>query len=321
MGNGFNVNRSNPTYLRVGRSKQAIIFSLPIHAFNISETATSIVNVTQDDTAVEAIIEDEWHENRADKHDKLLDSSAIDLLKQLVLEINQQSNWDLRLLNYIWKSRTFFQTQNDLADLIWQGSIFARMILANTQWTDRDNLAVVKWAEAIFEWGGTRQRQTITADKVKKTLENAVKNCICHQSAPMNSGYTKVASFGTAYLEENGNKCIPQVINDSRVATSLTHRLDSILSNRNLNPTVVFPMLGKVEAARGGTRPRPLKLNWPNAYQSWSGQFAATEVVAKIRDILNDPSLNLPEMPCAEGEETSCWTMRGVEAVLFMDGY
>ena len=35
----------------------------------------------------------------------------------------------------------------------------------------------------------------------------------------MNSGYTKVASFGTAFLEGSSEGC-PQVINDSRVGSS-----------------------------------------------------------------------------------------------------
>jgi hypothetical protein len=133
----------------------------------------------------------------------------------------------------------------------------------------------------------------------------------------MNSGYTKVAAFGTAWLEEMENGR-PQVINDSRVATSLTWRLDRIPQEQGLAPADVFPGLGRVEAARGGTRPRPLVLDWPNAYQRWSGQFAATSVVLAIRDILNRDDA-YPAMSCGEREVP--WTARGVEAVLFMDGY
>lgn len=328
LGNGHNVNHSNPTYFRVGRRNGAVLYALPIHVSTPSGTVDSAVTVfptTSDDTGIEAIVEDEVPLNQESQLDVIgngLSEYAIDVLKQLVTEMQVNSPWDDRLQNYLWKSRTFFQTQDDLADLIWKGSIFSRLILAKTQWTHRDNLAVVNWASAIFEWGGTRQRRVVTADKVKKTLENAVSNRIVHPTAPMNSGYTKIASFGTAYLEEGGNFGIPQVINDTRVATSLTHRLDLILRQHKYtkNPSELFLGLGKVEAARGGTRPRSLQLNWTNAYQSWHGQFAATTIVANIRDILNrDP--DFPRMPSTDGEETSPWTMRGVEAVLFMDGY
>jgi len=192
------------------------------------------------------------------------------------------------------------------------------MILNNQEWTPQDQIKAVTWAEAIFRWGGTRQRQPVTASKTRATLTNALLGRVQDPNAPMNSGYTKVAAFGTAFLEGSSEGC-PQVINDSRVAASLTTRLDRILARYGQDPRTVFPGLGTVDAARSGTRPGPLKLNWPKVYRTWRGQFAATEVALTMRDILNK-SDDYPGMPDALGKPTK-WTVRGVEAVLFMDGY
>jgi hypothetical protein len=39
-----------------------------------------------------------------------------------------------------------------------------------------------------------------------------------------------------------------------------------------------------------------------------------------MRDVLNDPSRAYPKMPLPAGAD-GLWTTRGVEMVLFMDGY
>lgn len=188
---------------------------------------------------------------------------------------------------------------------------------AGVEWNQQDKTRAVAFANRIFEWGGTRQKSPVTWEKVRHTLANAVLNRVEHPKAPMNSGYTKVAAFATVWLEGVAGRR-PQAINDSRVATALTWRLDSILQAHNWSPAEVFPGLGTVEAARGDTRPRKMSLPWPSAYQKWSGQFAATAVVLAIRDILNEDG-DFPPMPF--GEHKLPWTARGVEAVLFMDGY
>jgi hypothetical protein len=56
----------------------------------------------------------------------------------------------------------------------------------------------------------------------------------------MNNGYTKVASFGTAFFEGISNRH-SQVINDYRVAASLASRLDKILVKcEQNNPRLFF---------------------------------------------------------------------------------
>jgi hypothetical protein len=278
-----------------------------------------------DDSQNEAIVEndspiDTWHgAEELPENGNLLLPESVECLKELVEIMESEEPWDDRIENYLWKGRTFYQTQSDLGELIWKGTVFARLIEAGIRLSNQDELELIKWAEAIFDWGGTRQQLPVTVEKIKSTLTNAVSNKLVVKNAPINSGYTKIASFATTYLE-NTNGRFQQVIFDSRVAASLTSRLDEILIKRGQdNPSNLFPGLGTVDAARGGTRPRQLKLNWPNAYRSWYGQFAATRIVYEIQSILNNDDRYTP-MPNAEGVGVP-WTIRGVEAVLFMDGY
>ena len=313
LGNGNNTDRARPRYWRVGMQGRAYVYSL---------RDDGVPAALPDDAAIEEIEE-------IDESDRTVEDTSVvgvayvpgekanAALRLLVRQMQEEMPWDERLTNYIWNDRTFEETERQLADLHWQGSVLARFVERGVEWNLQDKARAVAWANRIFEWGGTRQKSPVTWEKVRHTLANAVLNRVEHPDAPMNSGYTKVASFATLWLEGVAGRR-PQAINDSRVATALTWRLDSILQVNDWSPAEVFPGLGTVEAARGGTRPRKMSLSWPSAYQKWSGQFAATAVVLAIRDILNDGD-DFPPMP--SGDDRLPWTARGVEAVLFMDGY
>jgi hypothetical protein len=84
-----------------------------------------------------------------------------------------------------------------------------------------------------------------------------------------------------------------------------------------MTPADLFPGIGTV-AGQGGTRPRALTRRWPSSYGKWSGQVAGSALVRDIRDILNRG--DYPKMPLPDGG-VGPWTTRGVEMVLFMDGY
>ena len=131
----------------------------------------------------------------------------------------------------------------------------------------------------------------------------------------MNSTWTKLAAFSTEHLAN------PHVIWDSRVATSVTWRLEQLFLAEGLT-TVPYGSpeiphnLGPMQVGRGGTRPRELKLNWTNAYGCWPAQFAASEFVRTIRDYLNANPIAYSKL-----SSQMPWTLREVEQVLFMDGY
>ena len=157
-----------------------------------------------------------------------------------------------------------------------------------------------------FKWGGVPQRGTpATPERVRHVLANALSEHLQYPKAPMNSGWTKVAAFGTAHLEGTTSR-MPQVIWDSRVSTAIIWRLDQLLSAAGARELPErFRCIGKV-SGRGGSRPRPLSLAWSNGYGSWQCQFAGSRIVARLRDILNagcrlGASDTYPQMPLPDG--------------------
>lgn len=251
-------------------------------------------------------------------------SDYLDTVKRLIDQMNCELGWDKRLEGYKWRQRNFYETEKDISGWLKTGKDLSFLIIDNKNWSPKDNEKSVKWAKEIFAWGGTYQKQIVTAENIYKVLYNAMHNSdSMYPNAPLNSGYSKVCSFGTAFLESSDNKQLTsQVINDTRVSASLLSRIDNILFENRL-PIDIFQGIGRIDVARtsNGTRPRRLRLNWPNGYTIWSSQFATTELVKCIRDILNSEDNKYPKMPIDEKGGVSFWTLRGVEAVLFMDGY
>ncbi len=240
------------------------------------------------------------------------------LLQDMVWTMNNNCSWDKRLQSYNWKGHDYFRTQGILQAFTVEGRCLSRLIEAKINWSSQDNTRAEKWALSIFGWGGALRKPKVSARNIFGVLSNALCGRVICTSAPINSSYSKVAAMGTAYLESVPSR-FPQVIFDSRVARALTSRLDNALVSRNLSDNQkYFPDIGHADTARRGGTSRPRKLNWPNMYRKWDGQFAATQIIAEIRDILN-ADVNLPDMPDGLGGHTK-WSMRGVEAVLFMDG-
>jgi len=160
-------------------------------------------------------------------------------------------------------------------------------------------------------WGGVRNRDFPSTWEVVKSAVTGAQ----HDGAPMNSGWTKVASFVTDRLPNS------QTIWDSRVSTSVIWRIDELLHGNHLLPTA-FPCLAnlRVVLGRGGTRPRPLHNDWPDGSCTWPAHFAGSEIVRKIVKILNNPAHGYPRIPQPNGDAKK-WDVFGVGLVLFMDGY
>lgn len=180
-----------------------------------------------------------------------------------------------------------------------------------------DYIRLQDLAKQVCSWGGVPQRRGYSA--VWKVIKSAVLNS-WHFDAPINSGWTKVASLATARLPN------AQTIWDSRVSTSLVWRLDSILRGRHLQPSAILATycLGLVRGRSNGpgkARARHYhSRDWPNGYRKWPCHFGGSQLVRDIVDLLNDPSNAYPRMPLPDGG-IGQWDVFGVGLVLFMDGY
>jgi len=223
--------------------------------------------------------------------------------------------WPARLHGYFWPAPAhgYAHVTAGLEKLLAEAEVLA--LAAPHCWDAPLQKRAVSFAQAVFAWGSVPQdEETVTAAYILQVFLAALENNPL-ASAPMNSGWTKVAAFATAHLERTG---LPHVIWDSRVATAIIHRIEQTLAE-DVDPASVAPAIGTVPG-RGGSRPRPLKLRWRGGYQRWDTQVAGSALVRRMRDVLNDPSFGYPAMPLPDGG-TGPWTTRGVEMVLFMDGY
>lgn len=129
-------------------------------------------------------------------------------------------------------------------------------------------------------------------------------------SCRLNSAWTKLYAFAFP------DAC---VVYDSRVAATLTSILDpameSISGSARWQP---FLRLGTIPG-RGGSRPRDVSWKWPIGYRTWAGQMAASLLCRKVVEELNMQSK--ARLDCRTFGDGTPWTLREVEAVLFMEGY
>ena len=225
--------------------------------------------------------------------------------------------WGKRLEAYFWPRPHFDYkvTSERLSPLLGAASRLSAKVDRNLNWTHEGQKEAVEFSLAVFRWGGVPQPLP-PAEDVRQVFETALSG-VDRFGAPMNSGWTKVAAFATAHLENQACRH-PLAVWDSRVATSIRARLDELFVEAGLRaPDKIFPDIGTVRG-REGTRPRQLSLHWPSGYRSWPCQFAGSRLIETIRDILNESSY--PSMPLPDGGAAR-WTVRGLEMVFFGDGY
>jgi len=179
-----------------------------------------------------------------------------------------------------------------------------------------------KKATSIFHsikiWGidGTPDSEPETDTKINKDAINNLKllwdTC---KIKKVNSSLTKLYALA---CPDN------YVIYDSRVAAAIVSIAEDIyrITTKNKKPVCetktifrkCFPDIGPFKSgARGGTRPRGVRdlAKWSCAYGKINAQFEANELCKLIRDRL----VHLGE------DHKKDWTLREVEAVLFMEGY
>ena len=234
------------------------------------------------------------------------------------------SSWHDRLEAFFWpKPRNGLMQVSHASDpALYRAGLLAKGIHDGLDWSAEDKALAVKTANEIFLQDGVPQRD-VSWQNVYEVMKAAI-NRDTQTEAKMNSGWSLLASSATQWMNGIDGKH-PMVCWNSRISTSLISRLDFLLVEagyEDLNGR--FANIGTIPG-HGGTRPRELSLNWPDGYRSWKTQVAASNFVEKIVECLNtekndNGELKYEPMPIPTGGSAP-WTVRGVQLVLFSDGY
>jgi len=225
-----------------------------------------------------------------------------------------KSGWGERLLGYFWPRPDHNWPKSSKVVDAFSDQI-QRAIAALE--ADPRNTAAVHEVLTAFEevclWGRVRLPESNPF-----ALSTEVLRCcraLCQGAEPpsncrLNSAWTKLYAFAIP------DKC---VIYDSRVAAAITSILDPVMHIVSQFPDWrSYAELGTIPG-RGGSRPRPLNWNWRKGYGVWASQMAANGLCNNVVAELNKQSLVRPN--CRKFQDSSPWTLREVEAVLFMEGY
>ena len=162
-------------------------------------------------------------------------------------------------------------------------------------------------------WGRVKLPESdplILASEVMRVWRALSKGHEAPLACRLNSAWTKL--YALALPED----C---VIYDSRVAAAVTSILDPVMPLLSrCSKWQSHEELGTVPG-RGGSRPRDLRWAWPNGYGSWASQTAANRLCRAVADEINGQATR--QSDCQKLNDPSLWTLREVEAVLFMEGY
>jgi len=162
-------------------------------------------------------------------------------------------------------------------------------------------------------WAGVRLPESDSCTLAAEVLR--VWQSLTHGQKPtsgcrLNSAWTKLYALALP------DKC---VIYDSRVAAAVTSILDPTMEFLSEYPNwQPYANLGTVPG-RGGSRPRDVRWKWPNGYRLWPSQTAANLLCREVFEELNRQAKTRPDRQ--KMNDPSPWTLREVEAVLFMEGY
>ncbi len=234
------------------------------------------------------------------------------------------SGWHDRLLAFFWpKPRTGYLEYCQLSSpLAYRAGLLADLVESGKEFTQDDKDLAVKTANEIFMFAGVPQRE-VTWQNARDVIESAIKGDR-ESTAKMNSGWTYLASMASA-SREGLEGYLPLISWNSRCSSSVISRLDFLLVEAGIESLGErFPGIGTIPGW-GGTRPREYSLDWPSAYRSWDSIISAGALAQKIKHFLNTETdakgkLKYQPMPMAGGK-TGPWTTRGVQLVLFFDGY
>jgi hypothetical protein len=253
-----------------------------------------------------------------------------EIASEIAVLLSEDTGLPGRLMDYSWGGTTAEDTILQLYEIEYPKRLIFRKILRKEKLSLSELSSLSEFAISIFEWGRvTRGNAEIAknGELVASVIDAGLSWHIPSKNVPMNSGWTKVAALATEFVEAEGGT--PQIIFDSRVAASLLSRLDKVLNQvpTGDDPRKFLPhelaALGWVPG-RGGTRTtkgrREHRLHWTNRYKRWDAQFSATRLVSAIRQHVNRELSGFGKMPFSP-YENGTWSTRGIEMILFMDGY
>lgn len=212
--------------------------------------------------------------------------------------------WNSRLNAYRWKGSNWSSTQLTLSKFV------SQLAQIESNWSIGSNVttAIGRIYNDIRLWGNPKGSRFSGAQLVEflKPLWTA------GTIVQVDSTLTKLYAFA---------KPDTYAIYDSRVAAAIMTIAEDIYRPKTARNRVLhtvegfrreYPHLGLYNGS-GGTRQRGYRAGsgWPNAYRVVAAQMDANDLCRRIRDRLN----SLKE------DGRSNWTLREVEAVLFMEGY
>jgi hypothetical protein len=221
--------------------------------------------------------------------------------------------WGERLAAYYWPVlecdwRVTCATEKRLSNQIQQA--IRKLELSSADRLGAEELLTAFKATCV--WGGVRLPESdpcALADEVLCVWRALSQGRIPPSDCRLNSAWTKLYAFALP------DKC---VIYDSRVATAVTSILDPAMGLLSSWPKwQLYSALGTI-SGRGGSRPRQLHEPWRNGYGAWASQMAANLLCAKVLEEVNRQSTRTD---CRKLNDLGPWTLREVEAVLFMEGY
>ena len=233
----------------------------------------------------------------------------------------ESRGWRQRLENYEWSGRGFAENKIEVAGLASGLESIARKIDAGQQLSQGETRNAQEIVSRIFSWGRVGKaadQKNPDIDRISSVILSALR-WEAVGSAPMNSGWTKVAALSTDWVERIGRT--PQVIFDSRVAHSMIRNAERLADIEEQALLSVLEQHLRRLPGRGGSRQvvGP-KSRWRSGYKQWNAQFFASYLIRLMRDALNQDVTSFGLMP-VPGDSQRAWTTRGVEMVLFMDGY
>jgi hypothetical protein len=219
------------------------------------------------------------------------------------------SGWEQRLNAYKWPTgntgKDWLENQESIQKFINDLNKLRTLWHQTGDEPNQDRAEIIY--DSIREWGnpkGTRRSGKIVATKLVELWSNDI--------SEVDSTLTKLYAFAEPSK---------YVIYDSRVATAILSIAEDIYRFKTIDgmrQEIVdgrfckhLPALGRYEGS-GGTRPRGFRWkNWPRAYRVVAAQHQANKLCDSIVLYLNK----------INEDGRSDWTLREVEAVLFMEGY